>query len=149
MESLEQVKRKVKLRPYDEVKDMPFVLSSFIKPAFEAKNCFEGATRKEFNDVMVPHFKEKLQSLKCIIACNAFDDDQIYGFILYSPKGFVYWIYVKKLLRRLKIGTYLFKSAFGYKDDYKIQYPFETHVVDKLKKQFPNLNLNVNKILMW
>lgn len=146
---LTRVKRVVKLRPYDEETDKRYIQSTLLKSVYMGARCFEGVGEKEFNEKMMSKIYAKVLDSNCLIACNADDPTQIFGYILYKPNNIVDWIYIKKDFRKLKIATYLFTEIFGECDRYEISYPFETYMTQRLKEKFKHRIKMKHNILLW
>lgn len=146
---LSQVRRVVKLRPYNEDTDKNFILSTYLKSVYSGARCFQGVSEREFNDRLMDVFRKKVETCKCVVACNAEDEAQIFGYLLYTPTTVVQWLYVKKDFRKLKIATLLFTDVFGDHERYEISYPFETYMTQKLKQNFQHIIKFKHNILLW
>jgi hypothetical protein len=88
--------------------DIDYITSTWLRSVYEH-------SRHDFKkDVFYPNhnrmIKERLPFLKCLVACNPEDEDQIYGYLVFNP-GVVHFAYTKSFFRRFGVFNGLIKEA--------------------------------------
>lgn len=90
---------------------------------------------------------------RAIVACNAQDPEQIYGYILAQSRPgdaqgdvlVVHWVYVKQPFRNLGIAKQLFaklSSLPGERPTAAVQYTHRVKTVDRLLQSYPHVTFN-------
>lgn len=89
--------------------DLDFITASWLNSAYDTQK------RDLKKDVFFPNhnrmIKERLPFMKCLVACNPEDEDQIYGYIVYNRPGILHFGYTKSYYRRFGVFARLLAEA--------------------------------------
>lgn len=122
-------------KPHKE--DVPFIFSSWLhsyRSSLHTKNVVNTVYFGEHHDLL----ERIMNRSEAVIACNADDPNQIFGYIVYERIDnalVVHYIYVKQSFRKLGIGKTLLQSTGWQKGDAFI-FTHDTYISAKLAMKY-------------
>lgn len=93
--------------------DHSFILSSMMK-SLRNHEMFKDMNNSNYYNFFESLIKAKIKSNHCLVACNAEDAWQVYGYIISNELGpaiAIDFVYVKELYREMKICSALLSKA--------------------------------------
>lgn len=92
-----------------KAKDLDFITATWLN------NYYDTQKRDIKKDIFMPNhnrmIKERLPFMKCLVACNPEDEDQIYGYLVYNTPNTVHYGYTKSYFRRFGVFSKLLEVA--------------------------------------
>ena len=132
MKSLE----KVRLRTAND-EDLPFIFNSWLK-SYRTSHFAEKITNTIYFSDHHKVVENILKDSVAMIACNADDPTQMYGYAVGSQTDGIFvlhFIYVKHTFRSMGIGTLLLES-YGFDVENASVYTHHTRVAEKLAAKY-------------
>lgn len=136
MSEKKDLKNQVRLRPATEV-DVPFVFNSWLRCYRHSQN-----TRGCDNPVYFAQHHKVLEGLckqaEIIIACNAEDISQIYGYVAHESVEdvpVIHFIYVKEIYRKFGVAKILLE-ALSVNKETPLFYTHRTFISEALEKRY-------------
>ena len=115
--------------------DIPFITNSWLNSYWDNGDwpkMMEKTVFMEGEHRMIHKFL-KLSSSKVFVCCKYDDDDQILGYIVYSPHV-LHWLYVKSPFRQQRIARWLLGQVFSQSSMTQLEfYTHRTKFIDWLK----------------
>lgn len=89
--------------------DIDFITSTWLNSVYtiESRDMKKHVFFENHNRMV----KERLPFMKCLVACNPEDEDQIYGYIVYNSPSTLHFGYTKSYYRRFRVFTRLLSEA--------------------------------------
>lgn len=89
--------------------DLDFITASWLNSSYDTQK------RDLKKDIFFPNhnrmIKERMPLLKCLVACNPEDEDQIYGYIVFNRPNTLHFGYTKSTFRLYRVFTRLLVEA--------------------------------------
>lgn len=89
--------------------DIDYITSTWLRSVYDYQK------RDMKKDVFFPNhnrlIKERLPFLKCLVACNPEDENQIYGYVVYNNPKTLHFAYTKSYYRKLSVFKKLMDEA--------------------------------------
>lgn len=89
--------------------DIDYITATWLRSTYEVH-------KHEYKkDVFFPNhnrmIKERLPFLKCIVACNPEDEDQIYGYMVFNSPSILHYAFTKSFFRGFGVFSGLLKES--------------------------------------
>lgn len=108
MEKLDFIIRKAK------PEDVDYITATWLNSVYE--QCKRDMKKSVFMPNHNKLIKERLPLMRCLVACNPEDQDQIYGYIVFNRPSVVHFAYTKGVFRKLGVFKKLLDAAEIKKD---------------------------------